>query len=737
MIVNNFILYLNRFALYPLSELYLNYGFSSRLFLFKIINIGIELKVNRLIIIIFIIASLGAAAQSDLIESSSIRYGIFSHYNYNQVIAGFKELPGIPNCCPSFDNGLGKGFSIGLLIDYELPFSLRTGLRAGISSSNNKLTKIEETLVRIGPDTGTGKFEHSIDASFLNLSFEPNITYNPVLNINLTVGASIGYMLTKNFHQEERIVEPADRGVFFETQTRVRNDSSGVLPKSNDIISFLFAGIGYELPLNREGSLMLVPEVYYYLGLSNFVKEVNWKNNLISAGISIVYSPKFSENLPAEKHQREEFIDTITVEAKEITKNKIITGTPKITSRIERTADTVYIIETSKRTDTSFIQPSLIAKLNYKEPDITLSVNYSKISFPVLPVLFYDKMSEQLDDYYIKLNDKNSFSIESLERNPLVFHKNILNIIGKRMELYPGTTIQLRGYVDFERENKDCNLALKRDEGIKNYLIKIWKIDERRIEILNGSQNCFPENVPSDKTDSAFAENRRVEILTPNPEILTSLVFKEPIDTVIEYTDKIDFELSESTRQGIAGLEIEGNQDGLQKFITNKNEMVLTDTQKINKEIISSVLAGYPLEVSLTIEDLNHRKATDKKKINFNKIIKENDKHIVFSILFGLADDRLNIKVKSELKNFVDKLDSAQVKITGYSDIIGGEKKNRMLSANRAKNSADLIRSINSKLDIISIKSYSYDKFPPGINSYFLPSERYFARTVVVEILRK
>jgi len=695
------------------------------------------LKVIRLIIIILFISSLSVTAQSDFIESSSIRYGIFSHYNYNQVIAGFKELPGIPNCCPEFDNGSGTGFSLGIFADYELPYSLRTGLRMGISSLNNKLSTIEGTIVRVGPDLVTGKFEHSIDASILDLSFEPFLAYNPVFGINLTAGVSIGYLITKNFHQEERIVEPADRGVFVETNTRIRIDTSGVIPGANDIISSLFVGIGYELPLNREGSLMLVPELYYYLGLSNIVKEVKWKINSIRAGISIVYSPKIREKLPIEKHLKEEFIDTITIEAKEITDNKIIYGTPQISRRVEKTEDTVYIVDTFKRTDTSFIQPGLIAKLNYNEPEIILSLNYSKISFPVLPVLFFDKMTEQLDDYYQKLNDKNSFSIESIEQNLLVFHKNILNIIGRRMELNTDATVQLRGYVDFDRENRDCNLALKRAEGIKNYLTEIWKIDEGRIEILNGSQNCFPENVPSDKTDSAFAENRRVEILTSNPEIMTSLVFKETIDTAISFTNEIDFNLSESTQKGIVGLVIEGSQDGKQKFISSKNVMVIFNNQKINKDIIADELDGKPLEVSLTIEDLNHRKATGKRKINFNKIIKENDKHIVFSILFGLADDRLSNKVKSELKNLVERLDSARVKITGYSDIIGGEKKNRMLSANRAKNSAEQIRNINPKLEIISIKSYSYDKFPPGINSYGLPSERYLARTVLVEIFKK
>ncbi|MBI5324884.1 MAG: OmpA family protein [Ignavibacteriae bacterium] len=489
--------------------------------------------------------------------------------------------------------------------------------------------------------------------------------------------------------------------------------------------------------MNIDRSFLIVPEVYYHLGLSNIVKETNWKINTFSAGLSIIYTPKYKEKVIYEKHLKEEIIDTITVEAKEIKENKIMTGRQDITNKTNKTEDTVYFVETIKRTDTLFIQPKLIAKLKYKEPEITLSINYSKTSYPVLPVVFYEKMSDKTDDYYIKLEDKNSFSIESLEKNPLVFHKDILNIIGKRLEQFPESTIQLKGYVDFDREHRDCNLALKRAEGIKDYLVNIWKIDDRRIEIKNSSDNCFPENVPSDKTDSAFAENRRVEILTSNPEILTSISCKEPVDTTVSFSDIINYDWSESTLIGLDNWELEVIQSGKLKYHdgdpVGSYKLI---NQKLDSSSVSDELKGNPMEAALIINDINGREATDKKKINFNKIIKENDNHIVFSILFSLADDRLSNKVKSEMKNFVEKLDSAKVIITGYSDIIGGEKKNRMLSSNRAKNSAELIRSINPKLDIISIKSYSYDKFPPGIYSYGLPSERYLARTVLIEIIK-
>ena len=42
-------------------------------------------------------------------------YGAYIHFNYNLHDASFAKLPGIPNCCPNFENGNGNGFSLGLL----------------------------------------------------------------------------------------------------------------------------------------------------------------------------------------------------------------------------------------------------------------------------------------------------------------------------------------------------------------------------------------------------------------------------------------------------------------------------------------------------------------------------------------------------------------------------------------------------------------------------------------------
>ncbi|MBI5324883.1 MAG: hypothetical protein HZB41_06370 [Ignavibacteriae bacterium] len=195
------------------------------------------MKFKILFIFTFILITICASAQSGPNVNESMRYGLFGGYNLNQNKALFQKLPGITNCCPNFENGSGTGINLGLLFDYELPYSFRTGLKAGISSLNNKLSTLESTLVRIGNDTSEGVFEHSIDAEILNLTFEPYLSYNPVLGIKFSAGMSFGYLITKNFHQLEKIMQPSDRGVFFETQKRTRIDTSGELPNSNGIIS--------------------------------------------------------------------------------------------------------------------------------------------------------------------------------------------------------------------------------------------------------------------------------------------------------------------------------------------------------------------------------------------------------------------------------------------------------------------------------------------------------------------
>ena len=53
-------------------------------------------------------------------STSTERYGVFGGYSINFHTADFRALPGVPNCCPKFENGTGGGFAIGALYEFSI-----------------------------------------------------------------------------------------------------------------------------------------------------------------------------------------------------------------------------------------------------------------------------------------------------------------------------------------------------------------------------------------------------------------------------------------------------------------------------------------------------------------------------------------------------------------------------------------------------------------------------------------
>lgn len=106
-------------------------------------------------------------------------FGIFGNYNLNMFQADFRSFPGVPSCCPQYQDGTGNGFSAGLL--YEIPLSeqLRLALRGGYSSRNGTLKRTENTTVA---GNIPGVFEHQVDAVLADIGIEPIVQFNRQLS---------------------------------------------------------------------------------------------------------------------------------------------------------------------------------------------------------------------------------------------------------------------------------------------------------------------------------------------------------------------------------------------------------------------------------------------------------------------------------------------------------------------------------------------------------------------------
>ncbi|MGA2295939.1 MAG: hypothetical protein ABSG15_00140 [FCB group bacterium] len=665
------------------------------------------------------------------------KIGIFSDFNLNKHTADFQKLPGVPNCCPSFESGTGSGVSLGFL--YDIPFNnhFSLTLRAGYSVLNGKLSKIEDTFVREDSNVVPGKFEHTIDAKISDIGIEPIFTYNTGININLHAGTRLGLLAQKSYEQMETITEPSDRGVFVDSRSRTRNHTSGSLPQASAIYLALLAGISYDLPLNKDKSLLLSPEFYYDIGLTNLVSNTNWKVSSIKFGLALIYSPKPLIHIQREKNIKEFNIDTVMVETYKVINPTLKQGIPDIKNRKSLINDTTYIVETITRTDTLFQRAKPVAVLNANSPKVTMEYISKTIQYPLLPVIFFFKSSWTISDYYYTSQNKNNFEIEQVPPEPLQLHKNILNIIGLRLTNNPGTKISLKGYIDPTTEGKDCNIALMRMKSIKDYFIKTWGIESNRINLEPVENDCYPKRSPQTIDSNLYAENKHVEILSDDYPILAPVSKDSIVELKSTNTEKLNISTQGSTKEGIKKWNITGTfgLDTLFNITKSGAPQDVSFPMTLEQSVLNRIKN---IDISFYLLDSAGNETRANKTVQLQKDISKTEIQRMMYILFDVSDENLLFIAKKQIEDFVFNIKSAtNVFINGFSDVVGPEKTNLTLSQNRAKNTSDYVHTLNPNLKTFTVKGHGTSKFPDGINSYSTPSERFLSRSVQIEIRLK
>ena len=145
-----------------------------------------------------------------------------------------------------------------------------------------------------------------------------------------------------------------------------------------------------------------------------------------------------------------------------------------------------------------------------------------------------------------------------------------------------------------------------------------------------------------------------------------------------------------------------------------------------------------PVFVVLFLTDTRGRKTSAEQRIKIVKDTAKIEVERLSLILFEVSEDEIPPKAVKEMKNFFTGLDStSEIRVRGFSDILGTQSVNERLSANRAANTVKIIKEIFPKANIIEAKGYAGDQYPAGINSYSTPTERFLSRSVQIEIFKK
>ncbi len=683
-----------------------------------------------------------SSKRSRLENDTVNRYGIFAAYNFNFHIADFQKLPGIPNCCQGFKKGDGKGFIIGAFIEIPLPYSLFAGLRASFSQLDGWLRQDEQTWVRIENDTLPGIFEHNLKTQYSTFGLEPYLGLIIINNLSISFGGRIAVPIVKKFQQWEEIVEPSDRGVFVDTQSRRRNEYSGTIPEAKPIQTDLHFAISYDLPINHQGSLLISPFVSFHFGFSNIINSLKWKVNTYHIGFALRYRPIQTVEpqivLPKEERKSQFVIDTIVVENENVERSRFIQGKAKFDTVVSTRDDKVTYVEVVTRTDTMYRKPKPVAIIEPNTGVVYLQTQFVTQAFPLLPIVFFEYNSDVIGDFYKRATNPEDFQYDSLPTKPLQLNREILNILGYRLKLNPKAKITITGYADSLTEKADCALARKRAESVKNYLVETWGISSSRIIVQTAKSNCYPRERTITQNDSGFAENRRVEITSNDPDILQPVAKKRFLEILDFKPKELTFNPENSKLYGVKNwkLSIFSGQKPILFYSGEFNPKVIKED--VNTKFLDILVNNRLLTVEFVLEDFEGNISKDIKQIKVINDTSEVEIQRLSLILFNVSSAEIPRLTRLEIAKFLKtNSELTQARILGYSDILGDRDFNYSLSEKRAQKTLDLIKNLDPTIEIIEAKGLGSSVFPQGLQSYSTPAERFLSRTVYIELIKK
>lgn len=679
-------------------------------------------------------------------------WGAYAGVNINTYNANFRELQGYPNCCLQFENGTGLGYAMGGLLQIPLNNSLYAGLRLGIHNPSGTLFSNENIGFQFirnpnAPFDTIGApitVEHSIVANLLQILIQPSLLYQ--ISNSLFLSASIGayYAVNADFDQKETLISPSN--ATFLDGKRIRNQANGTIPEYSQILLSGDIGISYDIPISKH--MFISPYLTYHLPFTS-LSTLDWKVNTLQLGLSFkhgILPTKEKLYIKDTIYQR----DTITNQ---------ISGISNIQHRIERKSteikekvidntivQTTYISESyikeipiikAKKSLSLSLQTSGIDKKGNRTKDPTIQIEEIETTetFPLLPYVFFNEGEFELSStiqHLINSNESKMFSENKVSSSTLDIYKDMLNIIGFRMQSEKGS-ILIIGNNNASGKDALEGMSEKRANEVANYLHNTWSIPNSRLNKVSGN---LPKKPSSITNPLGQAENSRVEIES-NSSSLIKPIIKQTIEMSAN-PPSLEINPLETSSDSLASWDISIEQNGtvFQKYKgTGKipNQPYIWDIP-VNKSIVTEE----PIKVKLHAIDTNGNEQTIEKDITLQQLtikkkreeFKDDKKIDRFSLLLfdhnSAELDKNNVDIVNNIKSFIKPL--SKVIITGYADITGEKLYNQELARKRCLEVQKKLEIPDSRTEIIPMGSniLLYDNDSPQGRSY--------SRTVQIQI---
>lgn len=680
--------------------------------------------------------------------------GAFGGLNVNSMITDFSpvKVPGlIPALNSEFKNDIGLGYNLGMFAQFPLSKYINFGLKFTVSDWYSELYQKDNDNLLLNNVIVAGEFERRLKLKLNVFTLEPNFSFCLYKGFHLQAGIGMNFLASERAEYAESVTSPSD-AVFqnnrWADDQAVRNDTAG---RFDDVPAMMLSanfGAYYDIPLNKNNNVFISPGVYYNFGLTDHIKDIDWRMNQFQAQIAFKYAFDVE---PAKRRETSEqlLVDTLTIVNSGNGINGVRVGKIETISSKSETKDAIVSSIIHRRTDTLFISKDYELYGNIyvlgvdengndiKQPRFVSEEFIDNRNQPMLNYIFFDSLSYEIPARYHKTNiaDAKSFDIKSLyKKSNIETYYNILNIIGYRLANNPEAKITLKGcnsHTGGEKWNEI--LSRNRANEVANYLSSVWGIDRTRMLVYAQE---LPENYsyPANQPEKA-EENRRVEIYSDNYDILAPIFINDT--SVVNQPPKAKFIIESKSEAGFKDWRvnvINRNEAGFSNIV---EEGAGKPPRELEINLQALVDEGFnsekPLFFSLDLFDKQKGKFSSKEKqFDLNKITvqkKRTEKIGDFEIerfsllLFDFVSDNLspyNLRTIDRVKSIIKP--NSNIRIIGHTDLLGDEKSNKALSLKRAESAYKALGRRDAIVEGRGEEEVLYD------NS--LPEGRIFSRTV-------
>jgi len=647
--------------------------------------------------------------------------------------------------CPTYDGGVGSQFGFMGNVEW-MPTDW--GMRGSIGFSNGSVemsTIDSRALVKdVNGVIVPLVREHSLNISLPMINMDLGLQKS-FGNSRVFFGPSFGFLLSPNWKSTSTLLSP--NNVTFSSGSRDTVFLDQAIPNVNSLQYGISMGYGHHIPISKK--VVIVPEISASIPFSRIIAGPEWKQTSILIGMSIRWG---MGAVKEEVIRRAEVIDTIEVNVNERIGSLIIEGQKKSTKSIEEFETHKIITETIQRTDTlkvglpPKVSPKPFMKAHIAQDEESEEVDAVNVrgqlvteAFPILPMVFFSEADANLHPRYRQLRTIEGFASDKLDPFVSEQHKDILNIIGERMNKNMQAKIELHGFSDPTTENSNCELAGKRVGTVREYLANVWNIDRSRITIKMDNRRCSPENPTMSRIPQGYEENRRIEIISEQKEILAPVIRSRYVE-ITEYSPKdLYINASRTIGENINSWKLSSQLGDSVLHVKDGAQIPLWIQLPIEKEDARLMQQSMndQLQMSMIIQDSEGDLGSTEMSIPIQRDTTNYAIQRLSLMHFPVQKATLDRQGRNAIDAFLQDLeDNASISIIGYSDNLGNAQSNLELSKERAETVYKYIRSIKPKSNIVKVNGLGSTALPPGIRSHELPESRFLSRTVQIEIIR-